>query len=80
MLLCYSCLGPHCKKTPDACHAPCPITKADIEQSKLEDADTWAKELKQLYQSHLQAHRALLLEQKAKFVEERLNTLQSLFD
>ena len=80
MLLCYSCLGPHCKKSPGACHTQSPITEADIEERKLGDADSWVKELKQLYQSHLQAHRVVLLEQKAKFVEERLTTLQSLFD
>ena len=76
--LCYNCVGQHIKKSPNACHSSSEITSADLEENK--DPKNSFKETKMLYQTHLQSYKTFLLRRKAKFVEERIESIKNIFD
>ena len=72
VFICYNCLGKHCKKSPNACYSRGEITNVDLEKKK--SPTNSFKETKLLYQTHLQWYKTVILQRKAKFVEDRIKS------
>ena len=77
VFLCYSCIGPHCKKSPNVLHTQNALTEADLEEKKMNEQDDWKSEMKLINQNHFLKYRSMLMDRKATFVEKRIEMLQN---